>query len=64
VQDGSLTATVYEDGAGEGKTMFETTLEAIAAGSAWTQKTIDVPGILVTADTVAEFVKAHPESLQ
>jgi ribose transport system substrate-binding protein len=64
VQDGSLTATVYEDGAGEGKTMFETTLEAIAAGSAWTQKTIDVPGILVTADTVAAFVKAHPESLQ
>lgn len=64
VQDGSLTATVYEDGATEGKTMFETTLEAIEAGSSWKQKTIDVPGILVTADTVDDFVTEHPEALQ
>jgi ribose transport system substrate-binding protein len=63
VQDGSLTATVYEDGAAEGKTMFEQTLKAIEAGSSWKQATIDVPGILVTADTVAQFVKDHPEAL-
>ena len=31
--------------------MFETTLEAIDAGSEWTPKTVDVPGVLVTADT-------------
>lgn len=64
VQDGSLTATVYEDGAAEGKTMFDTTLEAIAAGADWKQKTIDVDGILVTADTVDAFVKDHPEALK
>lgn len=64
VQDGSLTATVYEDGAGEGKTMFASTLDAIKAGKAWKQKTVDVPGILVTADSVADFVKAHPEALK
>ena len=64
VQDGSLTATVYEDGATEGKTMFEVTLEAIAAGADWEQKTVDVPGILVTADTVEQFVKDHPEALK
>ena len=64
VQDGSLTATVYEDGAGEGKTMFDTTLEAIAAGKSWKQKTINVDGILVTADTVDAFVKDHPEALK
>jgi ribose transport system substrate-binding protein len=63
VQDGSLTATVYEDGATEGKTMFTTVLEAIDAGSSWQQKTVNVPGILVTADTVETFVKEHPEAL-
>ncbi len=64
VQDGSLTATVYEDGSGEGKTMFSTTLDAIKAGKSWKQKTVDVAGILVTADSVAAFVKAHPEALK
>lgn len=64
VQDGSLTATVYEDGTREGKTMFEQTIKAIKAGSSWTQATIDVPGILVTKDTVAEFVESHPEALK
>ena len=63
VQDGSLTATVYEDGTTEGKTMFTTVLEAVTAGSSWKQKTIDVPGILVTADTVAAFIAKHPEAL-
>lgn len=64
VQDGSLTGTVYEDGAAEGKTMFETTLQAIQAGPSWQPKTVDVPGILVTADTVAQFVQDHPEAMQ
>lgn len=63
VQDGSLTATVYEDGVKEGATMFETTLQAIAAGTSWQPKTVDVPGILVDAQNVAQFVKDHPEAL-
>lgn len=64
VQDGSLTATVYEDSVSEGRTMFDTTLEAIAAGAAWEPQTIDVPSVLVTADTVEQFVAEHPEALQ
>ena len=44
--------------------MFETTLQAIEAGPSWQPKTVDVPGILVTADTVAQFVQDHPEALQ
>lgn len=64
VQAGDLTATVYEDGTTEGKTMFETVLQAISAGASWKQKTVDVPGILVTSDTVAAFVAAHPEALK
>jgi ribose transport system substrate-binding protein len=60
VQNGSMTATAYEDGAAEGKTMFETTLEAINAGSSWTPKTVDVPGVLVNASTVEQFLADHP----
>jgi ribose transport system substrate-binding protein len=63
VQDGSLTATVYEDGVKEGATMFSTTLEAIAAGSSWQAKTVDVPGILVSADNISQFLASHPEAL-
>lgn len=64
VQDGSLTATVYEDGVLEGKTMFETTLQAIAAGSSWQPKTIDVPGVLVDKATITKFLVDYPEALQ
>lgn len=64
VQDGTLTATVYEDGKGEGAKMFEVVQEAIEAGDSWEQQTIDVPGILVTADNVEEFLTDHPEALQ
>jgi ribose transport system substrate-binding protein len=64
VQDGSLTATVYEDGTAEGKTMFTTTLAAIKAGSSWKQKTVNVPGILVDSSNVSQFVSDHPEALK
>ena len=63
VQDGSLTATVYEDGKLEGRTMFETVLEGIESGDN-TPQTIDVPGVLVTGDTIDEFLTDHPEALE
>jgi ribose transport system substrate-binding protein len=64
VQNGSLTATVYEDATAEGKTMFTTTLEAIKAGADWKQKTVDVPGILVDKSSIDQFLKSHPEALK
>lgn len=64
VQDGSLTATVYEDGVKEGATMFATTLKAIKAGKKWKPVTINVPGVLITSATVGAFVAAHPEALK
>jgi ribose transport system substrate-binding protein len=44
--------------------MFTTTQKAIAAGSSWKQKTVDVPGILVDSSNIASFLKAHPEALK
>ena len=62
VKDGSLTATVYEDGKGEGATMFETVQKAITSGDMEPQ-TIDVPGILVSKDNITTFLTDHPEAL-
>lgn len=64
VRDGSLTATVYEDSVTEGRTMFETTLEAIQAGDGWEPITVDVDGVLVTAETVEDFIAENPETLE
>ena len=43
--------------------MFSTTLEAIDAGDAWTPKTVDVPGVLVSTDTVTQFLSEHPDAI-
>jgi ribose transport system substrate-binding protein len=63
VQDGSLTATVYEDGKLEGRTMFETVLEGIESGDS-TPQTIDVPGVLVSSENIDDFLAEHPEALE
>jgi ribose transport system substrate-binding protein len=63
VRDGSLSSTVWEDGAKEGATMFSTTMEAIAAGPSWQPKTVDVPGVLVSSSTVGQFLTEHPDAI-
>lgn len=63
VQAGSLTATAWEDSEQEGNLMFETTQQAIAAGASWTPKTIEVPGVLLTKPTIADFLTKHPTAL-
>lgn len=60
VQAGDMTATTYENGTEEGKTMFNTTLDAIKAGSSWTPKAVDVPGELVSSSTLSDFLGKHP----
>lgn len=64
VQDGSLTATVYEDGVAEGKAMFDTGLKALAAKGKFKPVVQNVPGVLVTAQTVVAFIAAHPEAME
>lgn len=63
VRDGALTSTVWEDGEKEGATMFATTREAIEAGDSWEPKTVDVPGVLVSKDTVTQFLSEHPDAI-
>lgn len=63
VKDGTLTSTVWEDGEKEGRTMVDTVLEAKAAGSSWQAKKVDVPGVLVDASSVGQFVSEHPDAI-
>ena len=63
VQDGSLTATYWADSEREGEVLVEEIMKAIEAGDSWTPIEIDVPGVLVTADNVEEFLAEHPEEL-
>lgn len=62
VKNGSLTSTVWEDGAKEGATMFDTTRKAIRAGASWEPKTIDVPGVLVDSSNIGQFLSEHPDA--
>jgi len=60
VKDGDMTATVFQPAFEEGKAVFQAILDAMAAGSAWTPKTIEIPGIVVTKDNVDKFFADHP----
>lgn len=63
VQNGHMTATAWEDSFTEGQRMVEMLDEIKKAGADWTPKAAEVPAILVTKETVADFVKQHPEAL-
>ncbi|KQT43165.1 sugar ABC transporter substrate-binding protein [Aureimonas sp. Leaf454] len=63
IQNGHMTATAWEDSYAEGQRMVEMLDEIKTAGADWTPKAVEVPAILVTQETVADFVKQHPEAL-
>ena len=64
IRKGFMTATAWQDTASEGVTLVDVLDDAIKAGKDWTPKTVDVPAVVVTKETVEEFVKEHPESLK
>lgn len=63
IQNGHMTATAWEDSYAEGAGMVKILADIKAAGENWTPKAVEVPAILVTKETVADFVKQHPEAL-
>jgi ribose transport system substrate-binding protein len=63
IQNGHMTATAWEDSYTEGAEMVKLLAEIKAAGDAWTPKAVEVPAILVTQETIADFLKQHPEAL-
>lgn len=63
VKDGTVTQIIWQDGFKEGEELFAAAVESIEAGDSWEPKTIDVPGVLVDAETIDGFLADHPDAL-
>ena len=64
IQKGYMTATAWQDSFTEGYKMLGIIEEAIAAGSAWQPKAVEVTAVVVTRDNVEAFLKDHPDAIQ
>jgi len=60
VKDGDMTATTWQPAYEEGKEVFQAILDSMTAGDSWAPKVIAIPGIVVSADNVDQFMKDHP----
>ncbi len=62
VKEGWMTATAWAFVEEEGRVMVQTITEAIKAGDSWTPKAVEVPVVVVNAQTLEQFLKDHPEA--
>ncbi|HEY9592847.1 MAG TPA: sugar ABC transporter substrate-binding protein [Spirochaetia bacterium] len=60
VKEGWMTATAWAAVEEEGRVMVETLTQAIKAGSSWTPKAVEVPVVVVNAQTIKDFLAKHP----
>jgi ribose transport system substrate-binding protein len=63
IQKGFMEATAWQNSEQEGVTLVDTVADAIAAGKSWQPKAVEVPPVVVTSATVADFIKEHPDAL-
>ena len=64
IRNGHMTATAWQDSFTEGYNMVKMLDEIKKAGDGWQAKAAEVTAVLVTKDTVEQFVKDHPDALQ
>jgi ribose transport system substrate-binding protein len=62
VQEGWMTATSWAFVEEEGRVMVNTLNEALKAGASWTPKAVEVPVVVVNAQTITQFLKDHPDA--
>src|SRR5262245_19849039 len=63
IQKGFMTATAWQDSFTEGYNMLGIIEDAIKAGSGWQPKAVEVTAVVVTKDSVAGFLKDHPDAI-
>jgi ribose transport system substrate-binding protein len=63
VIDGDLYATVWQPAYDEGIAVFGAITDSIEAGDSWEPTTIELPGVVITKDTVDQFLADHPDAL-
>ncbi len=62
VKEGWMTATAWAYVEEEGRVMVRTLKEAIEAGENWSPKAVEVPVVVVNAQTLEQFLKDHPDA--
>ena len=63
IRGGYMTATAWQDSFTEGQVMVKTLKQVLDQGAAWQPKAVEVPAVVVTKDTVDQFVKDHPDAV-
>ena len=64
IKNGFMTATAWQDSYTEGYDMIKLLPEIQKAGDAWEPKAVEVPAVLVTKDTVEQFIADHPDAIK
>ncbi|XAZ26111.1 sugar ABC transporter substrate-binding protein (plasmid) [Sinorhizobium sp. B11] len=64
IRNGHMTATAWEDSYTEGYNMIKLLADIKTAGADWKPQAVEVPAVLITKDTVADFLKQHPDAVQ
>jgi ribose transport system substrate-binding protein len=63
VKDGTIRQVAWQDGEQEGQLMMQAAVDYLDDPSSWEQQSFDVPGVVVTADNIDEFLADHPDAL-
>ena len=63
IQGGHMAATAWQDSYTEGREMIAILQEIMDAGDAWMPEAREVPAVLVTQETVADFLAEHPDAI-
>jgi ribose transport system substrate-binding protein len=64
IKNGFMTATAWQDSYTEGYNMIKLLPEIQKAGADWQPKAVEVPAVLVTKDTVEQFIAEHPDAIK
>jgi ribose transport system substrate-binding protein len=62
IKNGHMTATAWEDSYKEGYQMVKLLKDIQAAGGGWSPKAAEVPAVLVSKETIEQFLKEHPDA--
>lgn len=64
IRNGHMTATAWQDSYTEGYNMVKMLDEIKKAGDGWQPKAAEVPAVVVTKDSVEQFIKDHPDAIK
>lgn len=64
IKNGHMTATAWQDSFTEGYNMVKMLDEIKKAGDGWQAKAAEVPAVVVTKESVEQFITEHPDAIK